>query len=103
MSMKSFINNIRDKQQHPGKVNGNISEIKFKQSDLSYVDELGRHIQKLIDNSKRGDLIELPSETIRVHSLYITKPITLVGGPGTVLEIVGGSIHIDFNMEKKKN
>jgi hypothetical protein len=48
-------------------------------------------------------MIELPSETIRVHSLYITKPITLVGGPGTVLEIVGGSIHVDFNMEKKKN
>ena len=101
--MKSFLNIIKEGQQHPGRVNENISEIKFKQSDLSYVDELGRHIQKLIDNAKRGDLLELPSETIRVHSLYISKPITLVGGPGTVLEIVGGSIHIDFNMDKKKN
>lgn len=101
--MNTFINIIRDGQQNQGRQNENISEIKFKQSDISYVDELGRHIQKLIDNSKRGDIIELPSETIRVHSLYISKPITLVGGPGTVLEIVGGSIHVDFNMEKQRN
>jgi hypothetical protein len=101
--MKSFLNIIKEGQQNTLRQNDNMSEIKFKQSDLSYVDELGRHIQKLIDNSKRGDIIELPSETIRVHSLYITKPITLVGNPGTVLEVVGGSIHIDFNMDKKKN
>ena len=55
----------------------------------------------MIDNSAKGDVIELPSETIRVHSLLINKPITLLGKPGTVLEIVGGNITIDFTQEDK--
>jgi len=51
----------------------------------------------LLNNAKRGDTIELPAETIRVQSLYISKPVTLLGKPGTVLEVWGGTIHIDFN------
>jgi FKBP-type peptidyl-prolyl cis-trans isomerase 2 len=51
----------------------------------------------LIDNADKGDIIELPAQTIRVHSLYISKPITLIGKPGTVIEVCGGSIFVDFN------
>ena len=38
----------------------NLQDLKLKQSDMSFVDELGRHIQKLIDNANKGDIIELP-------------------------------------------
>lgn len=39
----------------------NLSDFKLKQSDRSFVDQLGKHIQKLIDNASKGDVIELPA------------------------------------------
>ena len=99
-SMRSFMSIIK---KGNGETTVNPSDFKLKQSDHSYYDELGRHIQKIIDNSKRGDVIELPAETIRVHSLYICRPITLIGKPGTVIEINGGSIIVDFNSTTRKS
>eukprot|EP00347_Sterkiella_histriomuscorum_P013188 403365673 len=99
-SMRSFMSIIK---KGNGETTVNPSDFKLKQSDHSYYDELGRHIQKIIDNSKRGDVIELPAETISVHSLYICRPITLIGKPGTVIEINGGSIVIDFNSTTRKS
>ncbi len=89
-SVMSIVRKVKNTDNQDG------FNLKFKQNDISISDELGRHIQKLIDNAKRGDEIELPGETIRAHSLYINKPITLIGKAGTVIEIEGGCISIDF-------
>lgn len=50
----------------------------------------------MINAANKGDVIELPASRIKLHSLVIWKPITLIGKPGTVIEISGGSIYIDF-------
>lgn len=99
--MQSFMSIIKKDNGKHGETTLSPSEFKLRQSDISFTDELGRQIQKLIDNAAIGEIIELPAETIRVHSLYITKPITLIGKPGTVLEVSGGSIHIDFSLNSK--
>ena len=54
-------------------------------------------LQQRIDDAKIGDTIELPPERLRLHSLLINKPLTIIGKPGTVLELLGGSIVVDFN------
>ncbi len=46
-------------------------------------------------------MIELPSEHIIVESLIIKKPMTLVGKPGTVLQVNGGNILVDFSLAPK--
>ena len=45
--------------------------------------------------------MELPGERIKVHSLILKKPITIVGRPGTVIELTGGGIIIDFSLGKE--
>lgn len=64
---------------------------------LEHSEQLGVYVQSLIDNAKRGDHIELPDEKIKVDHLYINKPVTLIGKPGTLIEACG-SIHIDFGL-----
>lgn len=56
----------------------------------------GHILQEMINAANKGDVIELPASRIKLHSLVIWKPITLIGKPGTVIEISGGSIYIDF-------
>ena len=50
----------------------------------------------MLDNASRGDVLVLPDEKFRVKSLFINKPLTLLGKPGTVIEIDGGNIRVDF-------
>ena len=57
----------------------------------------------MIYKSKKGDIIELPDSKIKFQSLFITKPVTLLGKPGTSIEICGGSIFIDFSRTYETN
>ena len=41
----------------------------------------------------------LKSKTYKFTSLFIGQPITLIGQAGTILEIDGGSVYIDFLKE----
>lgn len=41
-------------------------------------------------------MIELPDEKIKLVNLIIKKPITLIGKPGSIIEVNGGSIRIEF-------
>lgn len=50
----------------------------------------------MIINASSGDTIILPSENIILPNILISKPITLKGSAGTVLEIQNGSIVVDF-------
>lgn len=50
----------------------------------------------MIFNSKIGDTIELPDEEIEINSLIIDKPLTLVGRPGSVIHVNGGTIVVSF-------
>ncbi len=52
-------------------------------------------LQEMVDGAKRGAVIDLPDTTVRLKSLTIGKALTLLGKPGTVLEIEE-SITIDF-------
>lgn len=57
----------------------------------------------MINKAKKGDIIDLPDSSIKVSSLYITKPVTLLGKPGSSLEVSGGSIFIDFSQSNETN
>lgn len=50
----------------------------------------------MINRAKKGDIIELPDSNIRVQNLFINKAVTLIGKPGSILEVYGGSIIVDF-------
>ena len=41
----------------------------------------------------------LKSKTYKFNSLFIGQPITLIGQAGTILEVDGGSIFVDFLKE----
>ena len=74
-----------------------MSEINLKAVDE---EKNGQILLKQIKDAEFGDVIELPQERIKLHSLIINKPLTLQGKPGTIIEICGGQIIIDFNHEK---
>ena len=38
-----------------------------------------------------------------MESLYIRTPVTIVGKPETILDVDGGSIHIDFGQAEIHN
>ena len=59
LTMKSFMDLLKlDKNE---KMNNFEKDFNLKQSELSREEEYGRFLQKLIDNSKRGDQIDLPA------------------------------------------
>jgi len=46
--------------------------------------------------AKRGGIIKLPADRIEIGELTISKPITLEGRPGTIIEVTNGPIRINF-------
>lgn len=60
-------------------------------------------MQKKIFNATRNEVIYLPSEVFRFTSLYIDQPIRLIGQPGTIFEVDGGSIFVDLNRAAEIN
>lgn len=58
----------------------------------------GDWLQALLDSANIGDVIELPPERIKVHSLILAKPLTLTGKPGTIIEVCGGAVIVDFSL-----
>ena len=48
-------------------------------------------------------MINLQSVTYKMESLYIRTPVTIVGKPETILDVDGGSIHIDFGQAEIPN
>jgi hypothetical protein len=59
------------------------------------------NLQETIKNSVSGALITLPPKRLVFKSLSITSPIQIKGLPGTVIEIYGGSITVDFSSQSK--
>ena len=56
----------------------------------------GDWLKQRINSAKRNEVIMLKNKTYKFHSLFIGQPITLIGQAGTILEIDGGSIFVDF-------
>ena len=50
-------------------------------------DHMEFDLQSKIDRARKGDVIYLPASRIKIESLTINKPVTIIGSPGTVLEI----------------
>ena len=46
--------------------------------------------------AQKNEIIKLDATIFRFHTLIIDKPVRIVGQAGTVLEVYGGSIIIDF-------
>jgi hypothetical protein len=62
---------------------------------------LGEIVKYTIENARKGQIINLPDTLIRMTELKISKPITIKGSPGTIIEITRGSIVIEFDLEQK--
>ena len=73
------------------------------QKQVERAKDLGTWLQKKIFNAARNDVIQLPSEVFRFTSLYIDQPIRLIGQPGTIFEVDGGSIFVDLNRANEQN
>ena len=59
----------------------------------------GDWLKQRINSAKRNEVIMLKSKTYKFNSLFIGQPITLIGQAGTILEVDGGSIFVDFLKE----
>lgn len=59
------------------------------------------NLQETIKNSVSGAIITLPPKRLVFRSLSITSPIQIKGSPGTVIELHGGSITVDFSSQSK--
>lgn len=57
-------------------------------------------MKKRIEAAKTNEVIHLAPTLFRFKSLHISKPLKLVGQAGTVIEVYGGSITIDFSEEE---
>ena len=53
-------------------------------------------MKQRISSAKRNEVIMLKSKTYKFDSLFIGQPITLIGQAGTILEVDGGAIYVDF-------
>jgi hypothetical protein len=62
---------------------------------------LGLDVKAIIESASLGQVINLPDCHIKIPELYILKPLTIKGKPGTILEITHGSIVVDFDREEK--
>lgn len=58
----------------------------------------GSWLQAQINKSKDGETIFLEPTTYKFHSLFISRAVQIIGQPGTVLEVDGGSIFVDFTI-----
>ena len=56
----------------------------------------GEWLIQRVKNSQRNEIIYLQEKTYKFHSLHIHHPISIIGKAGTVLEVDGGQIKIDF-------
>lgn len=56
----------------------------------------GEWLQNAINNAELNEVIILQPTVFRFHSLVIDKPVRIQGQAGTVFEVFGGSIIIDF-------
>lgn len=94
-SIKSFLDKFDQKRK------GGESEIGLSQIVLNDIDEeeRGFDLQSRVDRAHRGDTIYLPATRIKIESLTINKPVTIIGNPGTVLEI-SQTIFVSFNQNK---
>ncbi|CAG9313042.1 unnamed protein product [Blepharisma stoltei] len=74
-------------------------------SRLSFQDEndVALRLQEVIRKAAPGALITLPAQNISLNGLLITSPITIKGTPGCSLEIVNGSIVVDFSSHSKES
>jgi hypothetical protein len=84
-----------------------VKNIRLEEHSFSRVADLTLRqepnlIQTLIDGAKPFDSIELPPHRLTVPNLLISKPISLIGRPGTVLEVTSGSILIDLNQNPQR-
>ena len=59
----------------------------------------GDWLKQRINSAKRNEVIMLKNKTYKFNSLFIGQPITLIGQAGTILEVDGGSIFVDFLKE----
>lgn len=59
----------------------------------------GDWLKQKLASAKRNEVIMLKSKTYKFNSLFIGQPITLIGQAGTILEVDGGSIFVDFLKE----
>ena len=59
----------------------------------------GDWLKQRISSAKRNEVIMLKSKVYKFNSLFIGQPITLIGQAGTILEVDGGAIYVDFLKE----
>jgi hypothetical protein len=78
-----------------------------KELDLSHIPQTSEEaVAKLQDSLLRaeaGSIVVLPPLHLRLNSLRLCNPLTLKGSPGTVLELVNGSIVVDFSSQSKES
>lgn len=74
-------------------------------SCLSFQDEsdVASRLQEVIRRAAPGAVITLPPQNIILSSLLITSPITIRGTPGCSLEIMNGSIVVDFSSHSRES
>jgi hypothetical protein len=60
----------------------------------------GFDLQGKLDETESGGIIELPAEKIVIEELYIKRPVTIVGKPGTLISVQGAGIIVDFRLDK---
>lgn len=59
----------------------------------------GDWLKQKLALAKRNEVIMLKAKTYKFSSLFIGQPVTLIGVAGTILEVDGGSIFVDFLKE----
>ncbi len=83
-SIKSFLEKFSPKVNGKAESEIGLSHIVLNEKDD---EESGFDLQSRVDRAIRGDTIYLPANRIKIESLTINKPVTIVGSPGTVLEV----------------
>ncbi len=94
-----FGNNFSDMTQRENITNELSVRSFVSVLEKKYLPLLGQasfKLQDAIDGAKRETVIELPETKVSFSSLVISKPVTLIGKPGTILEVDEGSISVNF-------
>ena len=78
-----------------------------KELDLSHfpqtAEDAGAKLQDSLLRAEAGSVVVLPPVHLRVNTLRLCNPLTLKGSPGTILELTGGSIVVDFSSQSRES